>query len=194
MTCEEAVKHPFIAKHASRRPFSSSQNQQWHSTLDTSFCSGRQHLQNSSNAQVNNLVQITENNESVVKLSAERNNETQSIHLTTQSRQENAPDDPKIHDQFQVTSVKKHKRTGGCQLSFALATKAHNSGSQSEIGIVDQMSTQMVRSSLVNKSNDLSARGKRLRAPGTHMKVRDQSQNYYHKSNLLSLSHKGFGS
>jgi serine/threonine protein kinase len=28
MTAEEAVKHPFIAQHASRRPFSSSQNPQ----------------------------------------------------------------------------------------------------------------------------------------------------------------------
>ena len=26
MTCEEALKHPFIAGHTSRRPFNSSQN------------------------------------------------------------------------------------------------------------------------------------------------------------------------
>ena len=56
--------------------------------MDTSFASGRQHLHNPS--QVQSLVQITENNESLVKLEEdhERGHANRSIDLGNRSRQE----------------------------------------------------------------------------------------------------------
>ena len=74
----------------------------------------------------NALVQITEN-ESPTKQSQAQHEDKE-----TNDSGQKAVQSPKGKERLQVTSVKKHKRANGCQLSFALAKNAAMTGATHE--------------------------------------------------------------